>query len=47
MDEKGEASRKLVEKVIDALLNAEVEEQISNTFITHTYNRKSLLSSIV
>lgn len=26
MDDKGEANRKLVEKVIDALLNAEVEE---------------------
>lgn len=38
MDDKGEANRKLVEKVIDALLNAEVEEQTRRTLYERSDN---------
>lgn len=38
MDDKGEASRKLVEKVIDTPLNTEVEEQIERILYERSDN---------
>ena len=46
MDDKGEASRKLVEKVIDALLNAEAEEQIGRTLYERSDNNQYIETGI-